>query len=202
MRGKLEQKMAAFLDQKLDSNGLFQHALESKDARAIFRLAAQACVGIREVGGNNRGPMVELIQETIGKAERESWCMSFVQTCLAYAEFKTGVASTIPVSEHCLTVWNQAPTSLIVQHLPLAGAIAIWRHGTSSSGHCGIVDSCDRNSFWAFEGNTEGGINPGGKVERDGGGVYHTHRSLQAAGEMHLMGFLKPFESKVALAVA
>ena len=47
------------------------------------RLAAEACVGIREQGGNNKGPLVELMQKTVdGKAQAEAWCMAFVQSML------------------------------------------------------------------------------------------------------------------------
>ena len=190
---KLEQKMIDFLLSKLKDNGLFQDACKKRDARTVFRLAAQVCVGVREQGGNNSGPVVELIQETIGTHGKEAWCMAFVQTCIAFAEYCTGVKSPIFASEHCLTAWEQTPKAQRVNSLPAAGAIVIWRHGKTTNGHTGIVDSCDGVNFKAFEGNTESGISPSGTVVRDGGGVYHTNRSLKGAGTMVLVGFLKPF---------
>jgi hypothetical protein len=188
----IQPDMVAFIDKKLAGNGLADLAIKNKDARTLMRLAAQVCVGIREIGGNNTGPMVTLIQKTVGGPDHVAWCMSFVQTCIAYAELKTGVKSPVFVSEHCQTVWRETPVAQRVKFLPLAGAVVIWRHGTSSSGHTGIVDSCDTKTFHAFEGNTESGI-VAGKVERDGGGIYWTSRSLEGTGDMHILGFLKPF---------
>jgi len=105
-RRVLEQKMIDYLDQKLVTNGLAQEAIQTKNARLLFAEAAKVCVGIREKTGHNDGPMVELIQETIGGHSHEAWCMAFVQTCLAYAELKTGVLSPILASEGCDQVWN------------------------------------------------------------------------------------------------
>lgn len=196
-RRVLEPKMVTYLDGKLKGNGLYEHAIEAKDARTIFWLAAQVCVGIREKGGNNRGPMVELIQETIGGHSQEAWCMSFVQTMLAYAELKTGVQSPVFGSEGCDQVWGNTPLEQRVKIQPLAGAIVIWGHynsaGHYTGGHTGIVASCDEASFYAYEGNTESGI-IGGSVERDGGGVYYTHRSRRGNGDMKVRGFLIPFK--------
>lgn len=195
MGRQIEPKMVEFLDQKLANNGLAQHAIAEKDARQLFILAAQACVGIREVGGNNSGPMVELIQETIGGHSKESWCMAFMQTCIAYAELKTGMVSLVAAGEHCLTVWALTPKSERVKIFPLPGAIVIWQHGKSQDGHTGCFLEADdkRKNMRMVEGNTESGLNPKGDVERDGGGVYLTSRNVIKNGSMKVVGFLKPF---------
>lgn len=188
----LEKSMLEWLDEKLCDHGAAQEAIKRKDARSVFIYAAEVCVGIREQGGNNSGPLVELIQETIGGANREAWCMAFVQTCLAYAEIKTGVKSPIAASEHCLTVWAQTPETQRVRIRPLPGAIVIWRHGKSQNGHTGVVTEWLTKEFEAVEGNTESGL-VGGVVERDGGGVYLTKRNAKGNGDMRVVGFLKPF---------
>lgn len=190
---QIESKMVAFFDEKLKSNGLAQEAIRVKDARALMLEAAKVCVGIREKSGKNDGPMVELIQETVGSAGGEAWCMSFVQTCIAYAEKKTGKKSPLFVSEHCLTVWRQTPEDQRVKFSPLPGAIAIWRHGKTESGHTGFVLGADEKQFSAVEGNTTAGTTPNGKVIREGGGVYFTGRSRSGTGTMKVVGFLKPF---------
>ncbi len=193
MARKIEKEMVSYLDRKLSDNGLAIDAILKKDARTLMRVAAHTCVGIRESGGNNRGPLVELMQETLGGADREPWCMSFIQTMIAYAEVRTGKTSPVFASEHCMTVWHNTPTFQRVVRWPLGGAIAIWRHGSGPSGHTGIVDSCDGQTFYSLEGNTESGLNPHGKIERDGGGVYYTQRSMDPVGNMHLIGHIKPF---------
>jgi hypothetical protein len=191
----IEPAMINFLDKKLALNGLAQEAIKTKDARTLFVLAAEACVGIREEGGNNRGPMVKLIQETVGSADGEAWCLSFVMTCLAYAEVKTGVKSPLPATEHCMTLWNSAPKSSRVKIFPARGAIIIWKHGKGPSGHTGVFLSAPEGQkvMNTVEGNTESGLSKDGSVVREGGGIYATTRSMVKNGTMVVQGFLKPF---------
>lgn len=185
---KIEPAMVEWLDKKLEHHGLAQHAIAEKDARLLFGLAAEACVGVRESGGNNNGPMVKLIQETIGGADREPWCMSFVQTCLAYAELKTGVRSPIFASEHCMTVWRTTPFSQRVKTSPLKYAIVIWQSEGSDSGHTGVVlEVLIHKHFTTVEGNT------GDSGGRDGDGVYYKKRDWIRNGRLKKVGYLKPF---------
>jgi hypothetical protein len=204
VKRSIEPKMVDFLEAKMKDNGLYQHALANKDPRTIFLIAAQVCVGIREVGGNNSGPMVELIQETIGGHSREAWCMAFVQTCLAFAELKTGIQSPIFVSEGCDQVWTSTDKKFRVKRIPAPGAIIIWGHynkaGKYTGGHTGILSGWSNNLMTAFEGNTESGV-VGGKVERDGGGVYFTNRSPKGNGNMKVRGYLIPFSKDTLSAV-
>lgn len=190
----IQPKMVSFLDERLKDNGLAKHAIDIKDARTLMVEAAKVCVGIREKTNNNDGPMVELIQKTIGNADHESWCMSFVQTCAAYAALKCGVPTKLFESEHCLTVFSNTDQAQRVKSIPLAGAVVIYQHGNTSSGHTGIVLSSDGQTFHAIEGNTTAGSNnPNGPVERNGGGVYYTTRSSSGTGDMRIRGYLKPF---------
>jgi hypothetical protein len=190
---KIESKMIDWLDLKLKGNGSFHDAVLKKDARTVFRLACEACVGIREQGGNNRGPMVKLLQETIGEAQGEAWCMSAMQTCLAYAEVKCGVTSPVFASEHCMTVWNKTPKAQRVKLIPLAGAIIIWQHGKGPAGHTGCLITTDGIKMSTVEGNTEHGLDSKGKVEREGGGMYANVRNFKGNGSMKVVGFLRPF---------
>lgn len=190
----IQPEIFKFIDDKLLTNGAAQHAIEIQDPRSLLIYAAEACVGIREVGGNNMGPLVQLIQKTAdGKANREAWCMAGVQTWLAYVEKKLGVISPIPVGEHCLTVRNKTLKKYIVKRKPLPGAIIIWQHGTSTDGHTGIMTEWLGDRFEAVEANTESGVNPSGNIIRDGGGVYSTIRSRFGNGDMHVVDFLIPF---------
>ncbi len=190
---KIEAKMIRYHDAKLAGNGAAQFAVERKDARSVFVYALEACVGIREQGGNNRGPLVSLIQDTVGGPDAVAWCMSLIQTGLAYAEKKTGVKSPLVASEHCLTTWQDSPRSSRVKAIPARGAIAIWQKGTSSSGHTGIVLEYSTRRMKMVEGNTESGLATDGSIQRDGGGVYLTDRGTGRIGTMRLLGFLKPF---------
>lgn len=192
MKRQLHPDMAAWLDSQVKDTA--HRALIANDPREIFRWAMIACVGIREKGGNNRGRMVELIQDTLGTADGEPWCMSLVQTCLAFAELRSGKLSPVAASEHVLSVWRDTPQTSRVQALPAPGAIIIWRHGTGPAGHTGCtINEVRFGEFDAVEGNTESGLTTAGHVERDGGGVYQTRRRMTGAGDMVIVGYLKPF---------
>lgn len=190
----LQPEMIAYLDKKLKDNAMAKYAIDKRLPRILMVQAASACVGIREKTGHNDGPMVELIQKTIGGASGESWCMSFVQTCAAYAALKCRVPTKLFESEHCLTVWAESPKTQRVHFVPLTGAVAIWQHGETQNGHTGIVIGVAESVFHAVEGNTEAGADdPDGRVIREGGGVYFTNRKMSGQGNMKLVGFLKPF---------
>lgn len=192
---QIKPDMVAYLDSKLANNEVFHNAIKEFNPRLAFIQTAKICIGIKESGGNNKGFLVELIQKTVDNiSASEAWCMGFVQTCLAYVEFRTGLNSPIYPSEHCLSVWNKTPETQRVKVLPLPGAIAIWQHGNTTSGHTGIVTGgIDGKMFHAIEGNTEGGLDPNGEVIREGGGIYMTKRNIGGTGNMKVVGFLKPF---------
>jgi CHAP domain len=192
VRRKIEPSMVKYFDAKLASNGLAQLAIREKDARSLFALAAEACVGIREEGGNNEGPLVDLFQETIGSEGVEPWCMSFVQTCLAYAELRTSKVSPVYATEHCMTCWRETPAIQRTKVSPRRGAIVIWKKGSSDSGHTGIIIEPLSAHYIMVEGNTEAGLSEG-KIVRDGGGVYRTKRPKSQVGSMKIVGCLKPF---------
>lgn len=197
---QIRKEMVEWIDKKLAQNGAAQEAIKAKDPTTLLLQVAQACVGIREQGGNNRGPMVKLIQDTVGDPDAWAWCASFVQTCLAYVELKTNVKSPVLAHEHVLSMWNGSPAvnkkrlnGLMPSDAPAGGSIVIWQKGQTVSGHTGIVVSGTRSEFFAIEGNTEAGLDTKGRVVRDGGGVYHTRRQITPKGSMRILGFIKPF---------
>lgn len=190
----IQRDLIEFLDSKLLLNGLAQHAIAEQDARTVFRLAMESLVGVREVGANNSGPIVEMLQKTIGDASGEPWCMSTVQSCLAYAEFKCRTVSPIYASESCLAVWQRTPPAQRCIRMPLPGAIVIWQHVGTSNGHTGcLLEVSDTLYMKTVEGNTEAGMSPSGEVVREGGGVYIAQRFLSGTRKMAVVGFLKPF---------
>jgi hypothetical protein len=187
--------MIKYLDEKLAKNGAAQKAIADKDARSVMAYALEALVGVREATGRNDGPLVDLIQDTIGDSGIEPWCMSFIQTGIGYAEIKTGITSPVFASEHCMTVWNKTPKKQRVKIAPLKGAICIWVKGKGPSGHTGMVIEFGhrKGRMRLVEGNTNSGLNKDGSIEREGGGVYMTERSTSRDGSMRVVGFLKPF---------
>jgi hypothetical protein len=195
MGRKIEPELVAYIEEKLLDNPAAQQAIAAKDARRIFVFAAEALLGIREATGHNDGKMVRLIQETVGGASNESWCMSYVQSCLAYAEIKSGIDSPLAVSELCWAVWTNSPKTSRVKRRPLRGAIPIWNYPPSTNGHTGILDEYEHKpgKMLTYEGNTTSGLKKDGTIESNGGGSYHCERSTKSGTKMKLLGFLKPF---------
>lgn len=196
---KIEPKLVSYIEKKLAGNGLYNVALESKDARTLVVLAAQALVGVKEKTGNNDGEMVRLIQETYGNANGEPWCMSLAQSCIAFAEVKTGKKSPVVAGELCSAVWRDTPKAQRVKYLPLAGALMIFidvntRTGKDKiSGHVEIVLSSDGKTVQCIGGNTSGTTKPGHAVNREGNGCYYTVRSAKGTASRRVAGYLKPF---------
>ncbi len=190
---QIEPGMVGYLDLLLVNNGLAKKAIADKDARLLLQIVAGVCVGIREEGGNNQGPLVRLIQETVGSANGEAWCLSYVETMVAYCELKTGIQSPLYVTEHCLTAWAKTPVEQRVKRIPAPGAIVIWQHGNSQSGHTGVLLRYASDGMYCVEGNTTAGLRADGSIERDGGGVHYTKRDKRQNGDMKVVGFLKPF---------
>lgn len=195
---KITNKLLKEIDKRLENNGLAQEFIKNKNARGLLVQAACSMVGIKELTGNNDGEWVSEIQKTVdGSADGEPWCMAFVQSMIAYVEFKTGIQSPLFATEHCLTLWNKTQDVYKVKNIPLSGAIVIWRHGDTLNGHTGIVLDCDGNEFSAVEGNASGYMVPVASeienVNRNGNGVFYTRRSKFRSGDMKVLGFLRPF---------
>lgn len=194
MSRKITDKMFKFIDDKLKNHGAAQLAIKNNDARSLFIYAAEACVGIKESGGSNKGLYVVELQKTVdNKAQSEPWCMAAVQTWLAYVEKKLGVKSPIFNSEHCMTTWRKTPATAKVKKIPAPGAIIIWKQKSSDSGHTGIVLDFqgDKKNFESLEGNTGSGN------MRDGDGIYIKQRSKVKDGSLVIQGYLIPFDKAV-----
>lgn len=191
---RIHHNMIKYLDKKLENNFDAKYAIQNKLPRILMAEAAKACVGIRELTGKNDGPLIELIQKTVDRfAGKEPYCMAFVQTILAYAEYKTGIKSKLFPTEHCMTLLRKTGPDMLVQYKPLAGAIPIWNKIKSDEGHTGILISCDDEFFYCVEANTTVGINDGDKLVRDGGGIYLTKRPFANVNNFILKGFIKPY---------
>lgn len=150
-------------------------------------------IGVLEIGGDNRGPMVELFQKAVdGIARREPWCMAFLQYCAKRTVEVHGGRLLPFASESCLETWNKTPPAHRSK-IPQPGYWAIWQWGTSSSGHAEIVDQAlPGGRMRTVGGNTA----PEEAIVREGVGVYTRDRSavISAPGErFRLLGFLKVF---------
>lgn len=153
----------------------------------MLLLTALSALGITEFGADNHGKMVELFQSTIGKPIGQSWCLDFLQSCVAYVE-TFGFTSALFPTESCLIAW--ANSTCVHPVDPLPGDIVVYRHGDTTKGHVGIITSILPKSFFTVEGNT-GALN--GEINRNGDGVYARVRPRGGIGQMQELGFLRPF---------
>lgn len=157
---------------------------------ALLLRCLRAMVGIHEEGGNNRGPLVAAIQDTVGGPDAWAWCMSLQQTAVAYVEKKLGVVCDLAESEHCLTVLQEAKRRKATVLVPAPGDLIVWQHGDSQSGHVGCITKVG-DYLECIEGNTSGHDARTGVVSREGDGVYVNLRSKNGAKGMKVVGFVR-----------
>lgn len=154
-----------------------------KPQEELPKIAARY-LGIEEMGGDNRGPLVEAFQKAVdGKAQGEPWCAAFVAYCIQ----ETGVPHTLKLSEHVLTLWKSNPHAQRKE--PAPGLVVCWQKQGTTLGHAGIVEDVDGFNFTTLEGNTSGGAG----LDRNGDTVARKARSLGNTGSFQLLGFLDPW---------
>jgi hypothetical protein len=175
--------------------------IRTSDRMRILIHEAERWAGIKEIGGDNRGQIVEMFQKAVdGKASGEPWCLGFVQFCVKQADRVADVIAdqctprnNLFQTEHCLTLWWNTPLEQRIEAQP--GAIVIWKFGSTNGGHAGIVTAVNGDgSIQTIEGNTGDGKG----IVREGDGVYTRKRSAQGTEEMRVMGFISawPMEEK------
>lgn len=190
---KIEKELLQYIDARLSLNGRAQEAISKKDSRALVALAATTLVGIKEATGKNDGKYIRLIQETVGDAQGESYCISGIMTCVAYAEVKTGIKSHLKATEGAQDLFKSTPKKYRVKSIPLPGAIMLWADVGKWTGHGEIVLAADDKIIQCVGFNTSGSVKPNDPVNREGNGVYYTTRSYKSTAKRKLLGFIKPF---------
>jgi hypothetical protein len=162
-------------------------------AQAMVEIAeAEAKAGVKEEGGNNRGPKVEEYEKYVGSAVvGQSWCAAFVCWCMGQVSNKIDCSFTLPkeASAFRLEDWAVAQRSKGVYLLdpeantPRRGDIVIFNF--SHVGFCRVDES--KGSFGTVEGNTTAGVSKPA-AERDGGGVYERSRKLKLVRSLVRLG--------------
>ena len=188
-------ELIAWLDERIvRAYGNFPAPFQNKDPQGVFLVALEAMVGIREATNRNDGFEVSMIQDTIGGAINEAWCMSAQQSAVAYAEHHTGRKSLLYPSEHCMTTWRKSPESMRIPVEKIRpGDILILNHQGSDSGHVWALRARIKGSrIETLEGNTTQGIE-NEVIVREGGGFYICRRNMNGEGNMVAIGWLRPF---------
>jgi hypothetical protein len=168
--------------------------MKQKELTALMTAEARRWLGVIEEGQNS-GQLINLMQQSVGIEDGDSWCMAYIQFCLQAVQrqvkaLSDAVTLSIPTSGHCLTVWGKTP-SLYRYNEPRVGTIVIWQHGDTQNGHTGWVTDVDGKGFFAcLEGNTS---KQGTNIDRNGGEVCYKKRHISGAGSMKVVGFIDPF---------
>lgn len=146
-------------------------------AKAMLEIAASQ-VGVREVGGNNKGPEIVKYQKTTSLAPGAwPWCAAFVSYCLHGAlqqndvvKYLQTVSKTVKNAEswRCNSArafnwidWATKRTGNGAQVLPnvrsaQAGDILVFdfNGAAAGGGHIGIIESVSGEVINTIEGNT------------------------------------------------
>ena len=121
---------------------------------------ALSYVGQREIPGNKgwRDKAFEAKMKATGWTSGQAWCAYFTELvwCQAYAG--------TPHVDRFISLFSPSATATYsnfagsshykVGRVPKPGALAVWRYGTGWKGHIGIVQTVERGTFYAIEGNT------------------------------------------------
>lgn len=174
--------LSTHLKEYLD--GLF---CSQTDPHLLLLEVAFKLIGVHEEGKND-GKMVTLFQKTVGGSFHEPWCLSFIQSIIAYVEDRLSIESPLTATEHVLNLWNSSPR-ICRTETPQKGHLVLWKLNNTTSGHCGIITDITATHFETIEGNTSSAES----INREGDGVYLKQRTKEGMGHFTRLGILCPF---------
>lgn len=184
---ELNPKLKSYIDDRVFASGI-PDSIAKRDGTEILIDAARALIGVKESGGDNKGPVVSWMQGTCGIAEGQPWCMALAQSCVAYAETYSGRISQLYAGEFVRSVWNNTP-GILKRKVPERGVLTIWQMGNTIRGHCNICVGVSGDFQMGVEGNTSDGKG----MNRDGDGCFLRKRSIFSTDGFKILGYLKPF---------
>lgn len=139
--------------------------LPAKGGSRVGRAALAAAIGelkanAREIGGNNRGPLVRKYLAPAGLDEGQSWCAGFVSWCFMQASggdkaampFAYAARARSLLTEFKQHGWSNAPGS---GYVPVPGDAVVWWRVSLAGwlGHTGLVHSVQDGMLYTIEGN-------------------------------------------------
>jgi len=189
---RLHPELRVLLEQKVFPGGNIPNFWHQKELAKVAIALGEALLSmkIREVGGNNKGYLVSLLQDVIGIFKTggtgDAWCKSAMQVIIAFIEDFYGVESPVLASEHCMTVNNAAKKvpGLWTEACEV-GTMFEFQNGTSQSGHTGLVKSKTATTMITLEGNT------GDSSLSDGDGFFEKVRNQKKNGSFNTRGFVR-----------
>lgn len=142
-----------------------------KSPQDLLLRAIPLTEGIQEVGGQNRGRAVEIIQKFTGNGPGDAWCASFVARC---GKQMLGSDWKLPKTASCDVLLRFAQKNDVLFDKPERGAVFLRMRTPTDAIHTGFVEAIVSATEWtAWEGNT----NPHGG--REGFGVFRRTRGKE-----------------------
>ncbi len=143
--------------------------ISSGEQRDCLRELYLSQVGVREQGGNNRGPEVKAYLKSVGLGENYPWCAAFVSWCFLQVEIKAPISAWVP--SFALSDKMIYKQGKVLKRLPKYGdVLLIWFKNLKRPAHIGFIDEWGEKWIISVEGNT----NENGS--REGDGVYRKRR--------------------------
>jgi hypothetical protein len=144
--------------------GLNFDAVKSKDCLLD---EARKLIGIKEVGGNNRGPEVDKIIISSGGKPGQAWC-AYTQVFI-HKKCRLSHANGMALS------WFIKPRIIHKNQYTQGDVFSVYNSGLRRIGHVGLIEQVLPSGKFivTIEGNTSGG------GSREGDGVYRLTRSTK-----------------------
>jgi hypothetical protein len=149
------------------------NALPAKERRLLAMAYLCDVLKVREVGGNNRGPLVEVCQAAAGIGPGDSWCAAALTLAskIAQAPYPLRSEGYNPAAVISWKQWAKAKGKL--DSTPSRGDIAMHNSG-EGHGHIGAFVKIDEDgNALTIEGNTSSGQEGS---QDDGGGMFRRER--------------------------
>lgn len=188
----LHPTLRLMLENKIFPGGIIPAAWKNGDLTQMAKdvMIALESMGIKEVGGNNRGEKVGFIQGIIGgyiaNGNGDAWCASTGQVIVAFIEDFLQIKSPVVPGEGVTECYAQcAKVPGLTTQKATAGSFAAAQHGSSWQGHwMNVFEVLANGKMKTFEGNT------GDENARDGDGAYWITRDQKQNGDLKTLGFI------------
>lgn len=176
--------------------------------RAVNEAEAQAAVGVKESGGNNKGKWIKVYLASVGIMSAAPWCMAFLSFRLVDAARDLGLIRPkwVPTTGYTPTFANAAKKQgfwistaeakknpSLVERSDFAFFYGAVKEGAKINyriKHVEVVTRVEKNGVHTIGANTSDGIG----FNRDGDGVYRRFRNWGELGQADKSGFARlPF---------
>ena len=142
---------------------------EEQYTRQCVKELYDSQVGVRETGGFNRGPYVEMYLASVDLGPGYAWCAAFVSWCYQNAGVDAPRSGWVP--SYALKDKRIYQRGKFQLQKPQSGDVfLIWYNSLNRPAHIGFVDEWNEDWVITVEGNT----NDNGS--REGDGVYRKRR--------------------------